>query len=162
MANRRDQKTIKVLTFLLNEEMLAVPVSDITEVNRVTGWKTVPKAPDCVIGMINCHGRTTAMLNLKKLLNADPSHLARNAMWFGADHGTSFACFAVDAFLGFIDIPGEKLDEMPALAEGPETDHIKCYARLDDALVQVIDIKNIMGAREREFLETVGGKDGGN
>ncbi len=161
MANR-NQQTIKVLTFLLNEEMLGVPVSDIREVHRVTSCKAVPKSPDCVVGLINCHGKTTAVLNLKKLLNFNPSDLAANAMWFGAGRDESSVCFAVDAIRGFIDLPCQCVDEMPVLAEGLETGHIKYYARVDDELVQVIDVDNIIGAREREFLDDLGagGKDG--
>lgn len=147
---------LKVLTFLLNKELLAVPVSDITEVNRIARLKRVKKAPDFVIGLINFHGKTTPVLNLKQLLSFEPRELGQKAMWFAVKHGETFVCLAMDKVGKFIDLDRQILDEMPTLADSPEVKYIKCYARVNNELMPVLDVKNIIREREQEVLSDFG------
>ena len=62
------QKGLKGLIFSLNEELHAVPVSDIAEVNRIVNLKPAEGAPDWVLGLINLHGETTAVLTWSFLI----------------------------------------------------------------------------------------------
>ena len=145
-------ETVKVLAFRLNEKKMAVPVADISEVNRLARLTAVPKAPDCVLGVINYHGKTTPVLNLKKLLGFSPSELEAAPVWFASGQDGAFVCLAVDALLNFADLPADSLDKLPETAGGHETGHVKYYARIDGELVQVLDVSRVIGDRVREFL----------
>jgi purine-binding chemotaxis protein CheW len=90
------EHSIKVLTFFLNQDLYSAPVSDISEVNRMAGIRIVPKAPEYVMGLINLHGTIAPVLNLKSLLQIEPSKLAHNSKWIAARHKNTLVCFAVD------------------------------------------------------------------
>lgn len=155
-------RTVKVLTFRLNEKTMAVPVADISEVNRLARLTAVPKSPNCVLGVINYHGRTTPVLNLKQLLDFHPSELESAPVWFASGQDGAFVCLAVDALLNFADLPADSLDNLPETAGGEKTGHVKCYAKIDGELVQVLDVRRVIGDRIREFLRATAGENRGN
>ena len=68
-ANHSSQHNLKVLTFQLNQQLYAVSISDIKEVNRLTNLKQIPKHPAYVLGLINYHGETVFILFLKRYMN---------------------------------------------------------------------------------------------
>ncbi len=142
------QKRLKGLIFSLNEELHAVPISDIAEVNRIVNLKPAEGAPDWVLGLINLHGETTAVINLKRLLSIEPSNFSHEAMWLAVKKDKSFVCLAIDKVCRFIDLDPETLDEMPTLTEGPDLKYIKCYARLHDGPIPVLDVKAIVNKRK--------------
>ncbi len=152
-----NRRTLKVLTFRLNKKTLAIPVADIAEVNRLAQLTAVPKAPDCVLGVINYHGKTTPVLNLKKLLDFSPSELKSNAMWFASGDDESFVCLAVDELGNFADLPADSLDDLPDTAGGAETGHVKSYARIDGEVVQILDVRHVISDRILEFFRASAG-----
>jgi len=134
----------KVLIFSLNENLFGVNVSDLTEVNRIAEYRQVEKGPDWIVGMINFHGKTTPILNLKCLLAIEPSTLAPKAKWLAIPYDDMFVCLAVDDVKHFMDPERHIIDEMPSVADRPEVKYIKCYARIEDTLVPVLDFRTIL------------------
>lgn len=145
---------IRIVTFFLNDELYAIPVPDIREVNRMAGIRTVPKAPGYVVGLMNLHGLTSAVLNLKRLLRIEPSELARNSRWVAVKHKSFPVCLAVDKLDRIIGVSCAKLDEAPALSKGPETQYLKCCARLE-AIVPVLEVNNLLEEKEKRVLAAI-------
>lgn len=144
-----------IVTFFLNDELYAIPLSDIREVNRMAGIRTVPKAPSYVVGLLNLHGLTSPVLNLKRLLRIEPSELARNSRWVAVKHESFPVCLAVDQLDRIIEVSCEKLDEAPALSKGPETQYLKCCARIDAAIVPVLEVNNLLEEKEKRVLAEI-------
>ncbi len=139
---------IKVLTFLLNNKSYSAPISDIREVNRLVKCRPVEKAPDWFLGMINFHGKTTPVFNLKRLLSIEPSELDQKAMWLAVENNGSHLCLAVDKVCQFMNMDSHIIDEMPKLANGTDVEHIKYYARVNDNLIPVLDVRGIIALSE--------------
>jgi len=143
------QKQLKVLTFLLNDTLHAAPVSDIAEVNRMVHLKPIESAPDWVLGLINLHGETTAVLNLKKVLSIEPSGFGQEAMWLAVKNGKSSVCLAIDNVHRLIDLEPKIINTIPILAENHDMKYVKCYARLNNSSIPVLDVKAIIGNNKR-------------
>lgn len=135
---------LNVLTFFLNEELFAIPVSDLLEVNRMAKCRPVEKATHWVHGVINFHGETTPVLNLKKLLSIETSELNQKAMWLAVHNNGSLLCLAVDKVGEFLHLTYQVIDEMPNLVDGTDVEYIKYYARISDKLIPVLDIGGIV------------------
>ncbi len=146
---------IQVLIFSLNEKNFAIPLKDVTEVNRVTNLEVVEKAPEYVLGVINLHGKTTPMLNLKKLLDVTPSDPIKNAMWMAVKHNNLLACLMVDKLNGLLELGIDILDEIPILSGEHEVKHIKQYARMDKKLIAILDTAHILNEK-RGKLSLIG------
>ena len=140
----RDQQTaLKVLTFFLNDELIAMPISYIKEVNRLAGYKVVQKAPHYVLGVTNYRGRTTPILNLKKLLLLEPTNLSESPMWIAVKNGHLFMCFVVDKLHKFMEFDADSLDKTPPAADDYNTKYIRCLARDNENLIPVLAPKHI-------------------
>ena len=135
---------IEVLTFLLNDKIYSVSVADIREVNRLVKCRLVEKAPHRVLGMINFHGKTTPVFNLKSLLSIEPSELDQKAMWLAVENNGSYLCLAVDKVCRFLNMDSQIIDEMPYMANGTDVEHIKYYARVNDNLIPVLNVRGIL------------------
>ena len=144
---------MKVLIFYLNDVRFGIPVSDLVEINRIAKCRQVEKGPDWVVGMINFHGKTTPILNLKYLLSIEPSKLGPMARWLAVRYDDMFVCLAVDEVRQFIDLDRQIVDEMPALADGPELKYVRCYARIEDKLVPVLGFRTILKEKEQPIAD---------
>jgi purine-binding chemotaxis protein CheW len=143
---------MKMLTFFLNENSYAVPMADLTEVNRMAAIRIVPKAPDYVMGLLNLHGAVAPVLNLKRVLRLTPWQPAPHCMWIAVRHHGLLVCLTVDKLGRIMEVPSRALDETPALSKGIETRYLKCCARIEDAIVPVLGIDHLLDETEREAL----------
>ncbi len=141
--------SIKVLTFFLNDDLFALPVSDLREVNRFTTCRPIEKAPCWVLGMINFHGKATPVFNLKRLLSVEPSQLNSTAMWLAVVNNGSYLCLTVDKVCKFLNMDNHIIDEMPVLADSHDVEHVKYYARVNDNLIPVLDVRGIFTLSEK-------------
>lgn len=157
--SKKSRKKLNVLTFLLNKALLAIPVSDIREVNRMAEIGVVQNTPDYVLGLINFHGETTPVLNLKKLLLIEPSPLNEKGRWLAVKSGKTFVCLGVDELGGFMELDCETFDETPFGAPDFEDKYIKCYARVKKNLIPVLEVKNIISPQERTVLRKLAKKN---
>ena len=147
------QQEVRMLTFFLNNDLYSVSVSDIREVNRLTKHRPVEKAPDWVLGVINFHGKTTLVFNLKKLLSIEPYNLDQKALWLAVENNGINFCLAVDRIGKFLNISSEIVDEMPARKNEYEFGSIKYYIRINDSLIPVLDVKGILALSEK-YIDT--------
>lgn len=135
---------MKVLSFFLNQELYAIPVTDICEVNRipVATFKTLKEG--IMMGHLNLHGAAACILNLKQILGSKPFDLHATPGWIAIKSHESFVCLAVDGFFRFMEIPDQNLSTIPVLKEQQDSRKIQFYARVDNDLIPVLDIKYII------------------
>ncbi|MGD8834744.1 MAG: chemotaxis protein CheW [Desulfobacteraceae bacterium] len=143
---------MKVLTFFLNDESYAIPIAELSEVNRAAGIRTVPKAPAYVIGLLNLHGAVAPVLNLKKVLQLTLWQPAPQFMWIAVKHRSILVCLAVDRLGRIMEVPRRALDQAPTLSKGAGTRYLKCCARIDDAIVPVLAVDDLLDERQSEVL----------
>jgi purine-binding chemotaxis protein CheW len=151
--NDNTKQIVRVLSFYLHERLFSIPLEDIAEVNRITNIAYCEKAPDYVQGLINLHGITTPILNMKKLLNIEFSDFDQSLMWLSVKHDKLSACLAVDKLSNFLNLGKNILDETPTLADGLDMQYIKCFAKIDNMLIPVLNVAKIINEREKQILK---------
>jgi len=119
----------KVLTFQLDERLYAVSVAGLLEVVRPVTLYPVNKAEPYVLGMINYHGVSTPVLDLKRFL-------------------------ALDETARVEPIAPENLDAVPVLIRNENTDYIKQYLRFGQEVVPLIDLQELLVHKMTE-IETL-------
>jgi chemotaxis signal transduction protein len=138
---------IKILTFRLNNSLFAIPATDIREVNRITHMVQTVEESDSVLGLINFHGKTAPVLNLKQLLKINPMKPKSTAMWLAVEWKETLSCLAVDEVTGFLDLSEHDLDPSPNAPEGPVDICVKYYARVGETLLPILDVNLILAKR---------------
>ncbi|MCP3944389.1 MAG: hypothetical protein GY710_23325 [Desulfobacteraceae bacterium] len=159
MIKKNDRKSmgntrIKVLSFFLNQELYAISMTDIFEVNRmpVTTVKTLKDS--IMMGVLNLHGSATCILNLKQIMGSEPFSLSATPGWIAVKNHTSFVCLAVDAFFKFMEIPVCNLGRVPVLKAQQDSGKIQFYARVDNVLIPILDIQYILQLFQDNKLDT--------
>jgi purine-binding chemotaxis protein CheW len=147
-----ETQNLKVLSFYLNDDLFAAPVTDVSEVNKIYTLRTVPKAPDSIVGLINLHGLTTAVLNTKKLLDIEPSELGENSRWIATNWGKSMVCFTVDQMHKIMVVALEEMDEVPQQVALSKTGYLMGCARVDDLIIPVLNLPKILDERLSEIV----------
>ncbi len=142
--NQEAEQDFQVLSFQLNDRVFTIPVADITEVNRLANITHIEKAPEYVLGVINFHKRTEPVIDLKKFLGIEHSDPDHNSMWLNVKSDDLSACLAVDKLSGFIGLAKEAMDEIPSIIVAPEARYVKSYARQDNELLPVLNVKKIL------------------
>jgi purine-binding chemotaxis protein CheW len=142
---------MKFVLFFLNQDRYALSVAATREVNRLVNIRVVDKAPAYVLGLINLHGLITPLLNLKKLLHIKPSHIESHTKWIAVQYGNTSACLTVDKLERIIEIPRERLDDVPTLSTGPDTN---CF-KVKDSIISVLAAGNLLTDKQREIVAQI-------
>ncbi|MBF0226727.1 MAG: chemotaxis protein CheW [Desulfobacterales bacterium] len=145
----KQRGSIKVLTFLLNNEMFAIPVSDIKEINRIARQKLVKNAPDFVLGIINFHGNIAPLIDTKILLSMEASSFSTKAKWLAVKYENYFVCLVVDEICGYLDINYDLLEKMPSVSNSPNLEYITCYAKIKDDILPVLNVHYLIKKNEK-------------
>ncbi|MBM9614119.1 purine-binding chemotaxis protein CheW [Desulfobulbus rhabdoformis] len=144
----------KVLTFQLDERLYAVPVAELLEVVRPVTLYPVNKAEPYVLGMINYHGVSTPVLDVKRLLALDETARVEPQAWLAVRAENMLVCLCVDQLSQLYRIAPENLDAVPVLIRNENTDYIKQYLRLGQEVVPLIDLQELLVHKMTE-IETL-------
>lgn len=67
MTTSPGDERLPLLTFRLAEQTYALHIRDVVEVASLVTLKTVPDAPDYLLGMVNRHGEPMPLIDLGRL-----------------------------------------------------------------------------------------------
>jgi chemotaxis signal transduction protein len=132
----------KFLGFYLNDDIYAVPISDICEINRIANLYKEKSFDRAVIGMINYHGKTTPVYNLKEILNMNCVKQDTLTMWFAFKHASSVSCFAFDSLYQMLHASTERIDTVSEFATmAMHAQYVKTYLRINEKLIPVLTLE---------------------
>jgi chemotaxis signal transduction protein len=135
----------KYLGFYLNSDIYAILISDICEINRIANLYTEKSFDHAIIGMINYHGKTTPVYNLKKILKMDDVNQNALSMWFAYKYVSGVSCFAFDSLFRMLHASEENIDTVSDFATmSIHSQYIHNYLRIDDKLIPVLALEKWM------------------
>lgn len=104
------------VTFVLGEEMYAVPVGQVREIVRVSKITRVPLTPNHVEGVMNLRGEVLPIINLRKLLNLPPQDVSSSKIMVLVHEGHALGVI-VDRTAQVIRVSGEEEQESSAQSQ---------------------------------------------
>jgi chemotaxis signal transduction protein len=133
----------KFLGFYLNNDIYAIPITDICEINRIANLYK-EKSFDCtIVGMINYHGKTAPVYNLKKILNMSDFNHDSFTMWFAFKHLSDVTCFAFDSLYRMLHATSDTIDNVSDhVSMINHKQYIQNYIRIDEKLIPVLKLEN--------------------
>jgi len=135
----------KYLGFYLNNDVYAIPISDICEINRMANLYKEKSFDHAIIGMINYHGKTTPVYNLKRILNMPAVNQDNLCMWFAFKNLSEVSCFAFDSLYQMIHASADNIDTVSEYATmNIRTQYIQNYLRIDEKLIPVLSLDKWM------------------
>ncbi|MBI5741940.1 MAG: chemotaxis protein CheW [Nitrospirae bacterium] len=135
---------LQLVTFSLENEIYAVDILTVQEINRITVITKVPNAPACVEGVINLRGKVIPVINLRKkfgLHTKDVDEASRIIIMdiLGVTYG-----LMVDSVSEVLRIPSDIVEPPPPMSSGTSCEFVRGIAKLENKLIILINIDKLM------------------
>jgi len=141
----KDDAQIKYVTFFLEGEEYALPISQVQEIKRVGEITRVPNAPEHVKGVMNLRGRIVPVIELKKRLQLGEALVDKDSRIVVVEHGPKVLGLMVDRVAQVLNIGSEQIDKAPEEVVQVDENYIRGVGKMDERMVILLDLDRIVG-----------------
>ncbi|MGA1845280.1 MAG: chemotaxis protein CheW [bacterium] len=141
----RREGLIKFVTFFLDNEEYALPVSEVREIKRVGEITRVPNAPHHIKGVMNLRGRIVPVLELKKRLQLGEAAIDIDSRIVVVEQGNRVLGLMVDRVSQVMNIAAEQIDKAPEEVVQVNENYLKGVGKLDERMIILLDLDQIIG-----------------
>ena len=151
------------LTFTLNDEHYAVPVSKVREVLEYTRITKLPRTASFMKGLINLRGSGVPVIDLRLKFGMDETPVAKDTAIIVLDvegtEGSVIVGALADAVHEVVEIAADKVEPAPRFGTKLAAEFIKGVGKRDDAFIIILDIDRIFNSDEVAMLRSQEGKE---
>ena len=143
----------QLVTFRVGADLYAADVFSVERVLRYQPPRAIPNVPAWLDGVIDYGGRVVPVIDLRTrfdlpvALNREQSRI----LVFGVDEQRIAAI--VDTVNEVATVDAAELEEPPAIFRGLARQYVRALVRRGDQVIVVLDIAQLLNARERIVLE---------
>ena len=130
----------QVVVFEVAGESYGIDITCVQEIIRRPAITAVPRAPQCVEGVMNLRGRVIPVVNLRERFNLPAAEPGRMARIIVLEYAGQLVGFAVDAVAEVLRVPPSAVEAPGATLTGPENAHLRGIAKCDDRLVVLLNL----------------------
>lgn len=151
------------LTFTLNDEHYAVPVSKVREVLEYTRITKLPRTANFMKGIINLRGSGVPVIDLRLKFGMDETPIAKDTAIIVLDvegtDGSVIVGALADAVHEVVEIAADKVEPAPRFGTKLAAEFIKGVGKRDDAFIIILDIDRIFNSDEVAMLRSQESKE---
>jgi purine-binding chemotaxis protein CheW len=137
-------EVLQLVTFSLDQEVYAVDILNVQEINRITEITKVPNAANYVEGVINLRGKVIPVINLRKKFGLHNKDIDESSRIIIMDiHGITYGLM-VDSVSEVLRIPSDIVEPPPPMAESMSSIFIKGIAKMENRLIILVNIERLM------------------
>ena len=142
----------KYLVFLLGKEEYGVPILRVREIIKIIPWRSVPRVPPHIKGVINLRGAVIPVVDIRlkfgmaSVDNTDQTSII--VMEVGRDSPRIQIGMVVDAVAEVVNIKDEDLVETPRFGASVDMDKIMGMARIGKSVKILLDIDRVLSGDE--------------
>jgi len=143
----------RYLTFSLSGETYALDILDVTEIIEYRPLTVVPMMPAFIRGVMNLRGRVLPVVDLASRFGVGETAIARRTSVIvieGHADGNSGVGVLVDSVNQVMQLDPAQIAPPPEFGAGVRSEFISGMARQDGDFIIVLDMRNILGARDVE------------
>lgn len=150
LAEERQEAARQLVVFALGEERLALPMSAVREIVRPLPLAPVPRAPGFLLGLANLRGRVLPVLDLRRLVGAEPREPDDATRVLVLEWRGSRLGLVVDAVRRVLEAAADALETARGAAAALATDVLAGVVRDGAEVVQVLDLEALLDGRLEE------------
>jgi len=142
----------KFVLFTLNDQQIALHLSDVEKITRVAEITTMPNAPDVVMGVINVQGRVIPVVNLRKRFHLEERDISIDDHFIVARTEKRSLALWVDYVRDIINIPKENVIEHDSIL--PNVDFFEGVVKINEKIILIQDLEKFISLDEEQKLES--------
>ena len=141
----QDEGLMKYVTFFLEEEEYALPISQVQEIKRVGDITRVPNAPEHVRGVMNLRGRIVPVIELKKRLSLGEAMIDQESRIVVVEQGRKVLGLMVDRVARVLNMSTGQIEDAPEEVVQIQENYIRGVGKMDERMVILLDLEQIIG-----------------
>jgi len=153
---QEEVQTRQFLTFVLGEEMFAMPIDHIREIIEFSSLTEVPLMPNFLRGVINLRGSVVPVIDLSVRFGRATTTIARRTciviMEVTQDEQTLLLGVMVDAVRTVLTVENEKIEPPLSFGARLRADFIEGMINVKDRFIVVLDVGAVLSVEELSTL----------
>jgi len=141
----QDEGLMKYVTFFLEDEEYALPISQVQEIKRVGDITRVPNAPEHVRGVMNLRGRIVPVIELKKRLSLGEAMIDNESRIVVVEQGRKVLGLMVDRVAQVLNMAAGQIEDTPEEVVQIQENYIKGVGKMDERMIILLDLEQIVG-----------------
>jgi len=142
--------TDQIVTFIIDELVLALPLFSVKRVIHAVEITRLPKAPEIVAGIINVRGQIIPVVDIRKRIGLRRHELAPSDNFIIANTGTLDVAILADTIQDVRTLlPGQLSDAGEAL---PFAELLSGVAKTENGLILIYDLNRFLSLEEEKEL----------
>ena len=136
--------TEKYLTFFIEEELFAIPSSQVVEIIRMQPITFIPKLPKFIIGVINLRGKIVPLIDLRLKFKKEFREYDDQTSIIVAEVNEMNVGLIVDKVNDVADISSNQISNAPKFSKNSAVGFVKKIATLNNNAIMLLDIEKIL------------------
>lgn len=142
---------VALLTFVLGELRVGLPLACIGEVARAVAITPLPQAPAIVEGVVNVRGELAPVLDVRRRFRQPAVPLHPDQHFIFARAGARLVALRVDRVTDVLEIDARTIDSVNHVVPGAE--YVRGVAKCPDGLLIIHDLETFLSLDEAAQMD---------
>ena len=143
-SNVAIDEQLQLVSFVVNDELFAVDVLSVQEINRMMELTRIPQPPHGVEGVINLRGRIIPVLHLSTQFGMQRTERSEQTRIIVMEIQGKTIGLIVDEVREVIRIPESIVSAPPQMNSSIDASFVTGVAKLEDQLLILLDLDNLL------------------
>jgi purine-binding chemotaxis protein CheW len=148
-----DDAAREFVTTTIACQLFGIPVQQVEDILAVQRITRIPLAPDWVAGVLNLRGRIVTAIDVRRWLGLPRSERHATKMSIAIAHDSELYSLIVDDVGDVLTCPTDAIGPNPPTLDLAWREVSMGVARLDGALVVVLDARKLIASARRDDAE---------
>jgi len=142
--NNQSLEQLQLVSFTVGEELFAVDILSVQEINRMLELTKVPQSPEGIEGVINLRGRIIPVLDLRVQFGISASSQDEHTRIIVVEVQGNTIGFIVDSVHEVLRISRSVIEPPPQMGTSIDSSYVSGVAKLDEDLLILLDLEHLL------------------
>lgn len=143
-ANTQSSQQLQLVSFTVGQELFAVDILSVQEINRMMALTKVPQSPEGVEGIINLRGRIIPVLDLRVQFGISSTENDENTRIVVVEVKGNTIGFIVDSVHEVLRIDRSIVEPAPQMGTSIDSSYVAGVAKLEGELLILLELENLL------------------
>lgn len=130
--------------FSIQDDVFAIRVKEVQEINKLVSIRYVPRAPRFVEGVINLRGQIIPVLNLRERFDLETIEYDKHTRIIVTNLNQRRVGLIVDAIVGVLRIATSEIKDPPSDVVGHHLQFIEGFVEIDQNPIVILDLSQVL------------------
>lgn len=134
---RKENGSVQLLTFKLDDQEYALKTVDVVQVTRMVAMVRPPRASEFIEGMFNLRGKVIPVINIRKLFGLPTKIYDLNTQLLIAQSDAHTLALAVDVVSEVLALPATSLEAPEQI--GVQNEYLSAVGKIGSRLILILN-----------------------